>query len=64
MPVPNRRFCTAPMMDWTDRHCRYFWRQLTRHAVFYSEMVTTGALVHADPARFLDYNDAEHPVAL
>ncbi len=52
------------MMDWTDRHCRYFWRLLSRRAVLYTEMVTTGALIHANPARFLDYNDDEHPVAL
>lgn len=64
MPELNRRFCTAPMMDWSDRHCRFFWRQITRRAVFYTEMVTTGALVHAEPARFLDYNEQEHPVAL
>ncbi|MAY37012.1 MAG: tRNA dihydrouridine(20/20a) synthase DusA [Spongiibacteraceae bacterium] len=60
----NRRFCIAPMMDWSDRHCRVFWRQLTRQAVLYTEMVTTGALLHAEPARFLDFDDSEHPVAL
>lgn len=60
----NRRFCTAPMMDWTDRHCRYFWRQLSRHAVLYSEMVTTGALLYGDTDRFLDYSPEENPVAL
>lgn len=60
----DRQYCTAPMMDWTDRHCRWFWRRITRRAVFYTEMVTTGALVHADPARFLDFDPAEHPVAL
>lgn len=60
----DRRFCTAPMMDWTDRHCRWFWRQLTRHAVLYTEMVTTGALIHADPARFLRFRAEESPVAL
>ncbi len=64
MPELNRRFCTAPMMDWSDRHCRFFWRQISQRAVFYTEMVTTGALVHAEPARFLDYNEEEHPVAL
>ncbi len=62
--ISSHRFCTAPMMDWTDRHCRRFWRQLTQHAVFYTEMVTTGALTHAEPARFLDFDPAEHPVAL
>lgn len=60
----NRRFCTAPMMDWSDRHCRYFWRQLTRDALLYTEMVTTGALIHGNRDRFLEYNDVEHPVAL
>lgn len=60
----NRRFCIAPMMDWSDRHCRVFWRQLSRDALLYTEMVTTGALLHADPARFLHYDDCEHPLAL
>ncbi len=57
------RFCTAPMLDWTDRHCRYFHRLLTRHALVYTEMVTTGALLHGDPQRFLQFNAAEHPLA-
>jgi tRNA-dihydrouridine synthase A len=52
------------MMDWTDRHCRYFHRQLSRHARLYSEMITTGALLHGDQARHLDFDAAEHPVAL
>lgn len=51
-------------MDWTDRHCRYFWRLLTRHARLYTEMVTTGALLHGDVPRHLEFNTAEHPVAL
>ena len=54
----------APMMDWTDRHCRYFHRLLSRHALLYTEMVTTGALVHGDRPRHLDFNAQEHPVAL
>jgi len=58
------RFCVAPMMDWTDRHCRYFHRQLSRHARLYTEMVTTGALLHGDAARHLRFDDEEHPVAL
>lgn len=58
------RFCTAPMMDWSDRHCRYFWRLLTRRARLYTEMVTTGALLHGDRDRLLAFNDEEHPVAL
>jgi tRNA-dihydrouridine synthase A len=52
------------MMEWTDRHCRYFHRQLSRHARLYTEMVTTGALLHGDVARHLDFDPAEHPVAL
>lgn len=60
----DRRFCVAPMMDWTDRHDRYFLRLISRHAVLYTEMVTTGALIHGDRERFLAFNEAEHPVAL
>lgn len=60
----NRTFCTAPMMDWSDRHCRMFWRQLTRHSLLYTEMVTTGALIHGNRERFLQYSDTEHPIAL
>jgi len=52
------------MMDWTDRHCRYFHRLLTRHTRLYTEMVTTGALLHGDVPRHLDFNAEEHPVAL
>ena len=52
------------MMDWTDRHCRYFHRLLSRHALLYTEMVTTGALLHGDVPRHLDFDAAEHPVAL
>lgn len=54
----------APMMDWTDRHCRYFHRLLSRHALLYTEMVTSGALLHGDVARHLQFNPQEHPVAL
>jgi tRNA-dihydrouridine synthase A len=60
----SHRLCTAPMMDWSDRHCRYFFRQLSPHAVVYSEMITTGALVHGDLPRHLDFDPVEHPVAL
>ncbi|KZX58904.1 tRNA dihydrouridine synthase DusA [Halioglobus sp. HI00S01] len=60
----NRRFSIAPMLDWSDRHCRFFWRQLTRQALLYTEMVTTGALLHGDRDRFLNFNAEEHPVAL
>jgi tRNA-dihydrouridine synthase A len=58
------RLSVAPMMDWTDHHCRYFHRLITRQALLYTEMVTTGALLHGDVPRHLDYNDEEHPVAL
>ena len=51
-------------MDWTDKHCRYFHRLLSRHALLYTEMVTTGALVHGDVPRHLRFNEQEHPVAL
>ena len=52
------------MMDWSDRHCRYFWRLLTKDALLYTEMVTTGALIHGDRERFLHFDSTEHPVAL
>ena len=58
------RLSVAPMMDWTDRHCRYFHRLLSRHALLYTEMVTTGALLHGDVSRHLHFNEQEHPVAL
>ncbi len=70
MPNPSsnlpqcRRLSVAPMMDWTDRHCRYFHRLLSKRALLYSEMVTTGALLHGDVARHLRYNAEEHPLAL
>jgi tRNA-dihydrouridine synthase A len=59
-----RTLSVAPMMDWTDRHCRVFHRQITRHTWLYTEMVTTGALIHGDVARHLRYDEIEHPVAL
>jgi len=58
------RLCVAPMMDWTDRHCRYFHRLLSKRTRLYTEMVTTGALLHGDVARHLDFDAAEHPLAL
>ena len=64
VPANRWRLSVAPMMDWTDRHCRYFHRLLTRHALLYTEMVTTGALVHGDVPRHLQFNVEEHPVAL
>ena len=58
------RLCVAPMMEWTDRHCRFFHRLLTARARLYTEMVTTGALLHGDVARHLDFDALEQPVAL
>ncbi|HLG79671.1 MAG TPA: tRNA dihydrouridine(20/20a) synthase DusA [Bradyrhizobium sp.] len=58
------RFCVAPMMDWTDRHCRVFHRLLSRRARLYTEMLTSAAIVHGDRGRLLGYSASEHPVAL
>ena len=58
------KMSVAPMMDWTDRHCRYLHRLLSRHALLYTEMVTTGALIHGDVQRHLRFHAQEHPVAL
>jgi len=60
----DRRFSVAPMMEWTDRHCRFFHRLLTRRALLYTEMLTTGAVLRGDRARLLRYDAAEHPLAL
>ena len=60
----NRLFSVAPMLDWTDRHCRYFYRLMSKQALLYTEMVTTGALMHGNHARFLQFNQEEHPLAL
>jgi tRNA-dihydrouridine synthase A len=60
----SHRFCVAPMMEWTDRHCRFFHRLLTRRAFLYTEMLTTGAVLHGDRARLLRHDPAERPVAL
>jgi tRNA-dihydrouridine synthase A len=62
--LPSRRLSVAPMMDWTDRHCRQFHRQITRHTWLYTEMVTTGALLYGDVPHHLDFNHDEHPIAL
>jgi tRNA-dihydrouridine synthase A len=66
MSLKNKRhrFSVAPMMDWTDRHCRFFHRLMTRRALLYTEMLTTGAVIHGDRARLLAFDPAEHPVAL
>ena len=60
----DHRLCVAPMLDWTDRHCRFFLRQITRRTLLYTEMITTGALLHGEPGRFLDFDAEEHPLAL
>jgi tRNA-dihydrouridine synthase A len=60
----SRRFSVAPMMEWTDRHCRFFHRLLTRQALLYTEMLTTGAVLHGDRPRLLRFDAAEHPLAL
>ena len=64
VPYGPHRLSVAPMMDWTDRHCRVFHRLMTRRAMLYTEMVTAPAIVHGPKARLLDYSDVEHPVAL
>lgn len=58
------RVCVAPMMEWTDRHCRFFLRQISRRCLLYTEMVTTGAVIHGDRDRLIGFDPAEHPVAL
>jgi tRNA-dihydrouridine synthase A len=60
----THRFCIAPMMEWTDRHCRFFHRLLTRRARLYTEMLGTGAVIHGDRARLLCFDPAEHPLAV
>ena len=64
MTFAPHRFCVAPMMDYTDRHCRFLLRLLSRHALLYTEMVTTGAVLHGDRDYLLGFNPEEHPVAL
>ena len=64
VPPGRWRLSVAPMLDWTDRHCRYFHRLLSKNALLYTEMVTTGALLHGDVARHLRFNAEEHPLAL
>ena len=59
-----RKFCIAPMMNWTDRHCRYFMRLISQKAILYTEMITTGALIHGDSSYYLQMNPDESPVSL
>jgi tRNA-dihydrouridine synthase A len=61
---PSHRFAVAPMMDWTDRHCRFLHRQLTREALLYTEMVVADGIIHGDRERLLGYDACEHPLAL
>lgn len=60
----QRRFCVAPMMDWTDRHDRYFLRRLSRHALLYTEMLTSGAVIHGERDKLLGFDEGELPTAL
>ena len=62
--ILDRRLCVAPMMDWTDRHCRYFLRQVVPEACLFTEMVTAAALIHGNKDRLLDYDSAESPLVL
>lgn len=62
--APPHRLSVAPMMDWTDRHCRHFHRLMTRRAMLYTEMVTAPAVIHGPRERLLSYSDSEHPIAL
>ncbi len=60
----SNKLSIAPMMEWSDRHCRYFWRLMTKHTLLYTEMVASGALIYGEKERFLKYNAEEHPLAL
>lgn len=64
MTYPEHKFSVAPMMDWSDRHCRFFHRQLTRRALLYTEMVVADAIIHGDRERLLGFDAQEHPIAL
>lgn len=66
MTITNhiRRIAIAPMLEWTDRHCRYFFRLFSQNVLLYTEMITTGALLHSNPDRLLTYDNFEHPIAL
>ena len=63
-PASPHRFCVAPMMDWTDRHDRYFLRRISGSARLYTQMITTGAILNGDRSRLLDFDASEHPLAL
>ena len=61
--LSHHTISVAPMLDWTDRHCRYFLRLLSKHSLLYTEMVTTGAIIYGK-GDYLGFNEQEHPVAL
>lgn len=63
-PASPWRFCIAPMMEWSNSHCRYLWRLMSSETRLYTEMVVTGAILHGDQQRFLSFNQEEHPLAL
>jgi tRNA-dihydrouridine synthase A len=63
MSIPSHTFSIAPMLDWTDKHCRYFHSLLTRNTLLYTELVTTGAIIHGEKKRFLALNQVTNPVA-
>src|SRR5215472_13972543 len=63
-PNQGHRFCIAPMMDWTDRHCRYFHRRLTRRALLYTEMIVADAVLRGDRDRLLGFSPEERPLAV
>lgn len=62
--IKNRILSVAPMMDWTDRHCRYFLRLIAKRVLLYTEMVTTHAIIHGNSDELLRFDPAEHPLAL
>ena len=64
MDILDRRICVAPMMDWTDRHCRYLHRLYSPHALLYTEMIVSAAIVRGNAARLLEHDPSEHPLAL
>ena len=64
IPIKAMRFAVAPMMEWTDRHCRSFHRLLSRHATLYTEMVTAAAIIHGPRERLLGFDEAEHRVVV
>ncbi|MDA7742499.1 tRNA dihydrouridine(20/20a) synthase DusA [Francisellaceae bacterium] len=64
MPQLNRTLCIAPMLDWTDRHYRYFMRLISKRCMLYTEMINAKAILHGDPHRFLDYSECENPLTL